>query len=221
MFNWEEYSAQSGTEDVPLLLSNMSQQLILAAMLQLQSRSNWLEVEAAVWDEIEAAVAEAYEEIIEEQVLAVENKAFTVTRTTSSGSLAANAWTQIPISSIEDPGDLATLSSNQITVKESGLYQVDLTLSARNAATAVSKKSVVLHRVSPDTTLCLSTSIQLAASGIERAWSAIVDIFTIEANQVVEFLIYGDNSATTIESDGAVGARDTYCLNARFTKLHG
>jgi microcystin-dependent protein len=63
-FDWSEYESDSGTEEVPLLLSVKSQSLILAAMQSLQFRSNWLEVDDSDWDEIDAAVAEAYEEIM-------------------------------------------------------------------------------------------------------------------------------------------------------------
>lgn len=67
LLDWSDYSADSGTEDVPLLLSTKSQSLILAAMQVLESRSNWLGADDndAMWDDIDAAVSEAYEEIIE------------------------------------------------------------------------------------------------------------------------------------------------------------
>lgn len=64
-FDWNDYSADSDTEDVSLLLSARSQSLILAAMRNLDSRSSWVEVDDATWDEIDAAIGEAYEEIME------------------------------------------------------------------------------------------------------------------------------------------------------------
>lgn len=64
-FDWSEYSADSGTEEVPLLLSARSQSLILAAMQSLEFRSNWEEIDDATWDDISAAIGEAYEEIME------------------------------------------------------------------------------------------------------------------------------------------------------------
>ena len=64
-FDWNDYSTESGTEDVPLLLSQRSQVLILAAMQNLEFRSNWVEVDDATWDDIDAAVGDAYEEIME------------------------------------------------------------------------------------------------------------------------------------------------------------
>jgi microcystin-dependent protein len=65
LFDWVEYSADSGTEEVPLLLSTKSQSLILAAMQSLEFRSNWEEIDDATWDDISAAIGEAYEEIME------------------------------------------------------------------------------------------------------------------------------------------------------------
>jgi microcystin-dependent protein len=64
MLDWSEYESDSGTEEVPLLLSVKSQSLILAAMRTLEFRSSWHEVDDTTWDDIDAAVAEAYEEIM-------------------------------------------------------------------------------------------------------------------------------------------------------------
>lgn len=72
-FDWNDYSGESGTEEVPLLLSDKSQMLILAAMQSLDSRSNWLDVDDATWDEIHAAIGEAYEEITEQVVNVSDN----------------------------------------------------------------------------------------------------------------------------------------------------
>jgi microcystin-dependent protein len=64
-FDWNDYSGDSDTEDVSLLLSVRSQSLILAVMRNLEARTNWVEVDDATWDEIDAAIGEAYEEIME------------------------------------------------------------------------------------------------------------------------------------------------------------
>lgn len=64
-FDWNDYSADSDTEDVSLLISVRSQSLILAAMRNLDSRASWLEVDDSTWDDIDAAIGEAYEEIME------------------------------------------------------------------------------------------------------------------------------------------------------------
>jgi microcystin-dependent protein len=64
-FDWDDYSADSDTEDVSLLVSVRSQSLILAVMRNLESRSSWVEVDDSTWDEIDAAIGEAYEEVME------------------------------------------------------------------------------------------------------------------------------------------------------------
>jgi microcystin-dependent protein len=63
-FDWSVYSGDSDTEEVSLLLSVRSQQLILSAMDYLDKRGNWLEVDDATYDDIDAAVAEAFEEMM-------------------------------------------------------------------------------------------------------------------------------------------------------------
>jgi microcystin-dependent protein len=63
-FDWSVYSGDSDTEEVSLLLSVRSQQLILSAMDYLDKRGNWLEVDDVTYDDIDAAVAEAFEEIM-------------------------------------------------------------------------------------------------------------------------------------------------------------
>jgi hypothetical protein len=68
-FDWSDYSADSDTEEVSLLLSTRSQSLILAAMETLDSRFNWVDVDDSTWDDIHAAVGEAYEEIMESVVM--------------------------------------------------------------------------------------------------------------------------------------------------------
>ena len=64
MLTWDDYNADSGTESVPLLVSERSQSLILAAMQYLDFRSNWNEVDDTTWNDIEKSVAEAYQEIM-------------------------------------------------------------------------------------------------------------------------------------------------------------
>lgn len=68
-FDWDNYSGDSGTRDVPLLLSIRGQSLVLAAMEYLDSRRNWLDVDDATWDEIEKAVAQAYDEVMERVIV--------------------------------------------------------------------------------------------------------------------------------------------------------
>jgi len=73
MLLWSEYSGLSGTKDVPLLLSERSQQMILSVMHALDLSANWTldldEIDGIVsnWNDIEKAVAEAYFEISEVQ----------------------------------------------------------------------------------------------------------------------------------------------------------
>lgn len=63
--DWNDYSGDSDTENVSLLLSLRTQSLVLAAMRNLDSRSAWKTVDDATWDDIDAALGEAYEEIME------------------------------------------------------------------------------------------------------------------------------------------------------------
>ena len=117
-FDWEEYEAQSGTEEVSLLLSERSQQLILSAMNSMLFRENWLAVDDTTWNEIDEAVAEAYEEIMEEIPPVTETVLGALVSRTSNESLAANVAELITWqsglaygdSSIWDSGDPTKLS---------------------------------------------------------------------------------------------------------------
>jgi len=67
-WDWNWFVGDSDTEEVSLLLSVRSQQLILSAMNKLDNRASWVEIEDATWDDIEEAISEAYEEIMETQM---------------------------------------------------------------------------------------------------------------------------------------------------------
>jgi len=60
---WDDYSANSGTPTLALLLSQRTQQLLLAAITNMDFRSAWLTVDDASWDDIDAALGEAYYEV--------------------------------------------------------------------------------------------------------------------------------------------------------------
>jgi len=73
IWDWENYSTDSDAEDVSLLISNRSQQIILSALSTMDKREEWQGTDTelwndADWDDIEAALAEAYEEIMEVQM---------------------------------------------------------------------------------------------------------------------------------------------------------
>jgi microcystin-dependent protein len=73
IWDWENYSTDSDTEDVSLLISNRSQQIILSALSTMENRTAWQGTDTELWndaeyDDIETALAEAYEEIMEAQM---------------------------------------------------------------------------------------------------------------------------------------------------------
>lgn len=68
MLDWLDFSGDSATETVALLISERSQSLVLAALYSIQERAAWKETDDATWDTIDAALAEAYEEVIREMV---------------------------------------------------------------------------------------------------------------------------------------------------------
>lgn len=94
---WDDFSSDSGTETVPLLLSVRSQSLILAAMDYIQNRANWLEdTTDADWDEIEKAIGETVEEIIEVNEMPQGTiSGARVTRTTPQTITSTGVWTSI------------------------------------------------------------------------------------------------------------------------------
>lgn len=101
-FDWNDYSADSDTEDVSLLLSARSQSLILAAMRNLDSRMSWVEVDDVTWDDIDAAVAEAYEEIMEIQILGTQG-GFRARRTTNQNvGSPVSTWNNVIFDTVDE-----------------------------------------------------------------------------------------------------------------------
>jgi len=219
MFDWEEYSSDSGTEDVPLLLSVQGQALIIAAMDALRWRENWLEVDDTTWDTIDDAVGQAHYQIMEEQTLTAENAAFTVERTTSSFVLAFGAWQPIPVLLGQNPDNAITFPTGFIKITDGGLWRVNLVLSVRNAATNASTKLVTLKNRTQGTRPCIGVPMNVAASGIVRHWNALNDIFLCNAGDEFEFEIFSTLSDATVESAGTIGSVVSRCLLAEFTRV--
>lgn len=63
--NWSDFSSDSGTPDVPLLLSIRSQSLALSAVYYIQFAHRWANPDASEWDEIEGAISECLNELME------------------------------------------------------------------------------------------------------------------------------------------------------------
>lgn len=68
-FIWDDYSGNDSTRALPLFISTMTQQLVLAALEEMDNRFNWQEMSDADWDDTHAALGAAYQEIIEEIVM--------------------------------------------------------------------------------------------------------------------------------------------------------
>lgn len=66
LYQPDSYSSESGTRDVPLLLSERSRALVLAALENLDPRFRWETMSDAEWDEIEGILGEVYTEIMED-----------------------------------------------------------------------------------------------------------------------------------------------------------
>ena len=66
--NWSDFSGDSGTPDVPLLLSVRSQSLALSAIYYIQFAYRWGNPDATEWDEIEGAISECLNELMELQM---------------------------------------------------------------------------------------------------------------------------------------------------------
>lgn len=141
-FDWDEYSANSGTEDVPLLLSERSQQLILAAMEVLQGRSSWLPVDDATWDDIDAAIGEAYEEITEEQAVVLNQQQFGVFLRSVDQNLAAATFTPIAFTEVSPPqfaddnGWMIQPACTDFILPEAGYYRMAVTAAFGTLATS-------------------------------------------------------------------------------------
>jgi len=218
-WDWDWYVGDSGTEDVPLLLSVRSQQLVLSALNKMDSRPAWLEVDDTTWDDIEAALAEAYEEIEETQTLAIFNVAFTVERTTSSFALNHSAWQPIPVVEGKDPDNAYTFPTGFIKITNAGLYAVRLLLSVRNAGTGGSLKLCRLRNRTQSVVSCVGVPVFIAASAIVHAWLAIDDIFECNAGDEFEFELFSTVSNATIESQGTIGSTTPKCLVGAFERV--
>jgi len=64
--DWSDFSSDSATTNVALLLSVRSQSLLLAAIQQIQARHMWLETDDSEFDDIQEALAECITEILTE-----------------------------------------------------------------------------------------------------------------------------------------------------------
>ena len=62
MWIWDDYSADSGVEDTPLLISTRTQSLAIAALRQMQFINQW--DDTGSWDDIDAALASALTELM-------------------------------------------------------------------------------------------------------------------------------------------------------------
>lgn len=62
MWRWDDFSGDSGSPELPLLLSIRSQSLVLSALQKMQFVNQWDEPEN--WDDIDSAIAEALHEIM-------------------------------------------------------------------------------------------------------------------------------------------------------------
>jgi len=102
MYDWDEYVADSGTPDIPLLLSIRSQQLVLSAMDSLRWRENWLETTDAIWDDIDDSVGQAHYEI--QETLSVANQQqFGVFLRSIDLTLPINTFVPIPFTEVSSP----------------------------------------------------------------------------------------------------------------------
>lgn len=68
MLKWDDFSSESGVPSIPLLLSERSQSLLLAAIYYIQSRWHWGYPEASEWDEIDHAISQAIFELTSRQM---------------------------------------------------------------------------------------------------------------------------------------------------------
>lgn len=198
-FNWNEYSGDSDTEDVSLLLSIRSQSLILAAMQALEFRSGWLDVDDSTWDEIDAAVGEAYEEIMEIIPPVTIPKPIGLWRSTAQNGLAASGWQTLVYSKYDDP--LVALSANPLSgnlfFAEDGWVRVNAVINARNAATAQSNKQLRIRDVDIDTPVVYGVIQQINASAAVRAWSALNSIFEVVAGTEYRIELGANSNSNT------------------------
>jgi microcystin-dependent protein len=72
-YNWTEYSGNDNTPALPLLISERTQQLLLAVIQDIMPRYKWLAVDDATWDDIDEQIADTITEILEEYVPVADN----------------------------------------------------------------------------------------------------------------------------------------------------
>jgi len=169
MFDWATYESFSDFEDVPLLLSIRSQQMILAVMQRFQFRSQWLEVDDATWDDIEASIDEAYEEIMEqhETIPAMLDALSATWHRNTDQAIAANTETAIIWNSEVTAYGLELHVSGAhknfiIPTTGAGFYQISGTVYFPGTAATQVKQAFVL--VNADKVLTTSITLLTAAS---------------------------------------------------------
>jgi len=142
-FDWNDYSADSDTEDVSLLLSTRSQSLILAAMNALDFRSSWVEVDDATWDDIHAAIGEAYEEIMEIVMSGTLGGAMMHSDSNQNMGSPTATWHKINFQ-VADYDTGSYIQDNQsFAAPEDGLYQIGFqAVWAANTNTDAQRRSV-------------------------------------------------------------------------------
>lgn len=219
-FDWDEYESLSDTEDVSLLLSERSQQLVLSAMEMLEFRSRWGDIDDATYDDIQAAVAEAYEEIMESVVPMASAGAFSVFRNTNSGLLPSGGFQTVPVAEMSDPDGICTINgSGQIVIANAGWYDVKCVLNIQNSATAATAKLMRLRNITQAIDATIGMSEGFAASQIIRGWFALNDIFECDAGDTLAIQIHGGVSGSTVVTDGALGGVTPNSLLATFMRF--
>lgn len=65
VYDWSAYSGNDNTPSLSLLISERTQQLLLAIMQDIQPRYKWLDVDNSTWDTIDEQIADTITEILE------------------------------------------------------------------------------------------------------------------------------------------------------------
>lgn len=201
-WDWQDYSSNSDTENVSLLLSQRSQQLILAAMQSLDSRSSWLTVTDTVWDEIESAISEAYEEILEVQSAMVNQQQFGVYLRSVDQTLPAATFTPIAFTEVappqfsDDNGWMIQPACTDFLLPEAGYYKLAITAIFGTLATS----QLRLLRFDIDGV----TAAQVNMNTIGNPSLSMENVFHISASATVQVHAY---SAQASILDNAFPAR--------------
>jgi hypothetical protein len=126
LYDWDDFSGDSGVEDTPLLISTRSQSLILSALEKLQPRWAWTEVDDADWDDIEGAIASAIFDVTEEVDMTGTFHGVRAWRDTNYTSTSTTLWQPIEFNQISATADYAhgAGSTNYLEAPESGWYLV-------------------------------------------------------------------------------------------------